>query len=260
MFEPAKRVRAYESVVSQLEQRILRGHLEPGSRLPAERSLMEEFQVSRATIREALRVAESMGLIEVRHSNQGGPMVTAEPFRGVSRAFESLLVTEVGSLADLVELRMVVEGTAALLAASRPKSALRRLERAFDDMLTAETVEAFAEADVDFHLKTAEAGGNPALTLVITALRGPMIESVKVPFSRIGSDTGRGLTLRRHEELLKAIQSGDGPLARAWSHRGLFDSFAPEVSASERRRLHLVLESDGGAELPSTELTEPPGK
>ncbi len=252
MFEPVKRVRASETIVAQLEQRILRGDLVAGSRLPAERALMQEFEVSRPTIREALRVAESMGLIEVRHSNQGGPVVTAEPFRSVSRAFEALLASDTGSPADLVELRMVVEGTAALLAAGRPARELEPVRKAFQAMDEAVDDDAFITADVEFHARTAEVSTNPALILVITALRQPILDSVKLPLRDLGSSAGRALTLKRHEKLLEAMLAGDGKLARAWSHRGLYDSFAPGMKPAERKRLEAILSTDGADKLSPT--------
>src|SRR5262249_20382005 len=82
--------------------------------------MMETFGVSRPTVREALRVAESMGLVAVRHGDPGGPRVLGMPSVGVSRVLDSLLSAERTSVAELLEARMVLEGTAARLAAGRP--------------------------------------------------------------------------------------------------------------------------------------------
>ncbi|MGA9925356.1 MAG: GntR family transcriptional regulator, partial [Isosphaeraceae bacterium] len=75
IFEPIKPTRAHEAVLAQLQRKILKGELAPGDRLPSEREMMETFGVSRPTVREALRVAESLGLVAVRHGDPGGPQV-----------------------------------------------------------------------------------------------------------------------------------------------------------------------------------------
>ena len=72
MFEPIKATR-HEAVLVQLGRKILEGELAPGDRLPSEREMMQTFGVSRPTVREALRVAESLGLVTVRHGDPGGP-------------------------------------------------------------------------------------------------------------------------------------------------------------------------------------------
>ena len=122
-FEPIKPTRAHEAILAQLQCKILEGELAPGDRLPSERVMMETFGVSRPTVREALRVAESMGLVAVRHGDPGGPRVLGMPSVGVSRVLDSLLSAERTSVAELLEARMVLEGTAARLAAAgRPRN------------------------------------------------------------------------------------------------------------------------------------------
>ena len=90
-FEKVRSARAHERIVEQLENRILSGKLTPGERLPSERALMTTFQVSRPTVREALRVAESMGLISIRHGDPGGPKVLGTPSIGITRVFDGML-------------------------------------------------------------------------------------------------------------------------------------------------------------------------
>src|SRR5690242_8615049 len=128
-FEPIKPARAHEAVLAQLQCKILEGQLAPGDRLPSERGMMDTFGVSRPTVREALRVAESLGLVAVRHGDPGGPRVLGQPSVGVARVLDGLLSAERTSVAELLEARMVLEGTAARLAAARPAADLGALEQ-----------------------------------------------------------------------------------------------------------------------------------
>ena len=116
-FEPIKPTRAHEAVLAQLQRKILEGELAPGDRLPSEREMMDTFGVSWPTVREALRVAESLGLAAVRHGDPGGPRVLGQPSVGVTRVLDGLLSAERTSVAELLEARMVLEGAAARLAA-----------------------------------------------------------------------------------------------------------------------------------------------
>ncbi len=77
LFRPVNQGRMSEVIIEQIRLLIRQGQLKPGDRLPAERDLCERFQVSRVTVREALRVLEAAGLIEIRVGARGGTFVTA---------------------------------------------------------------------------------------------------------------------------------------------------------------------------------------
>ena len=167
--------RAHEEVIDQITFAIRAGTYRAGDRLPSERVMMETFGVSRPTVREALRVAESMGLVAVRHGDPGGPRVLGMPSVGVSRVLDSLLSAERTSVAELLEARMVLEGTAARLAAARPAAELGPLEQAYREMEQASAFAQFVEADALFHCRVAEVGGNRLLVVILTALRDPIV-------------------------------------------------------------------------------------
>jgi DNA-binding FadR family transcriptional regulator len=132
-FEPMKPTRAHEAILAQLQHKILEGEQAPGDHLPSEREIMDTFGVSPPTVREALRVAESLGLVAVRHGDPGGPRVLRQPSVGVSRVFDGLLSAERASVVELLEARMVPQGAAARLAA-RPGADLVPLEEAYRAM------------------------------------------------------------------------------------------------------------------------------
>lgn len=240
-FEPIKPIRAHEAILAQLQRKILEGELMPGDRLPSERVMMESFGVSRPTIREALRVAESLGLVAVRHGDPGGPRVLGMPSVGVSRVLESLLSAERTSVAELLEARMVLEGTVARLAASRLAANLGPLEQAYREMEQASDFARFVEADALFHLRVAEVGGNRLLVVILTALRDPIVRLIATGLSSDTEAGARAKVLHAHREILKAIRSRDGGAADRRSRRHLFDLYEALITTEERRRLESLL-------------------
>ena len=116
MFQKAKQNRIFQNVVAQIQEAILSGDLKTGDTLPPERALREMFQVSRGTLREALRVLEQRGLIEIKLGMSGGAVVKALTTREVSRSLDLLIRYQRVSLRDLAEFREGVEGIVAGLA------------------------------------------------------------------------------------------------------------------------------------------------
>lgn len=240
-FEAIKPTRAHEAILAQLQRKILEGELAPGDRLPSEREMMETFGVSRPTVREALRVAESLGLVAVRHGDPGGPRVLGQPSVGVARVFDGLLSTERTSVAELLEARMVLEGAAARLAAARPAAELGPLEEAYRAMEQAPDFVRFVEADALFHRRVAEVGGNRLLVVILTALRDPIVRLITTGLSGETEAAARAKILRTHGEILKAIRAQNGAAADRRSRRHLFDLYASLVAADERPRLESLL-------------------
>ncbi len=240
-FEPIKPTRAHEAVLAQLQRKILEGELEPGDRLPSEREMMETFGVSRPTIREALRVAESLGLVAVRHGDPGGPRVLGQPSVGVRRVVDALLSAERTSVAELLEARMVLEGAAARLAAARKAAELGPLEEAYRAMEQAPDFARFIEADALFHRRVAEVGGNRLVVVILTALREPIVRLITAGLSGKTEAQARAKILRTHEEILKAIRARDGAAADRRSRRHLFDLYSGLVAPDERPRLESLL-------------------
>lgn len=241
IFEPIKPTRAHEAVLAQLQRKILKGELAPGDRLPSEREMMESFGVSRPTVREALRVAESLGLVAVRHGDPGGPRVLGQPSVGVTRVLDGLLSAERTSVAELLEARMVLEGAAARLAAARPAAELGPLEEAYRAMEQAPDFARFVEADAVFHRRVAEVGGNRLLVVILTALRDPIVRLITAGLSGETDAQARAKILRAHGEILEAIRTGDIAAADRRSRRHLIDLYAALVAADERPRLESLL-------------------
>lgn len=118
-FRPIKQSRVSGEVTEQLKQSILLGHIKSGEKLPSERELAEQFQVSRVAIREALRTLENSGFITTRQGVTGGTFVTELTFQQLSNAFLDLFLAEKISIPELYQVRLLVEPEVARLAAQR---------------------------------------------------------------------------------------------------------------------------------------------
>jgi GntR family transcriptional repressor for pyruvate dehydrogenase complex len=161
----------------KLQDAILNGKFAVGASLPSERALMEKYNVSRATVREALRVLGAYDLIQVKRGRGGGSFISSATSRSVVRSLNEFILGENIRYIDLVFARFAIEPAAAAQAAiSRTDEKLANLrqmsidcERKFDD------IDKFAEANLNWHCAVAEASGNPLfvafLMSILTALR-----------------------------------------------------------------------------------------
>src|SRR5689334_22847187 len=108
-----------ELVASHIRRRIVLGQLREGDALPSETALMEEFDVSRPTLREAFRILESEALITVRRGARGGARVR-EPSVDVAARYAGLVLQHRGAtVADVLDARVIVEAPAARMLAER---------------------------------------------------------------------------------------------------------------------------------------------
>jgi GntR family transcriptional repressor for pyruvate dehydrogenase complex len=94
-FSKVKRVRSFDDVVEQVRRSVADGAIGAGERLPSERELAEQFGVSRATLREALRALEAMGILEIRLGAHGGAFAREQPGDRLTAAFREAFTTQV---------------------------------------------------------------------------------------------------------------------------------------------------------------------
>ncbi len=171
-FQPVDRRKVYEQVAEQLLAQIGARHLRPGDTLPPERELTESFGVGRSSIREALRMLESQGVIT---SVNGGAFVVAHASNPLHSSLQLVftLDSETG-VHDLFELRRIIDCEAAALAALRRTDIqLAEMALAIAEMEKALPAhdEAFVLADLRFHLTVAEATGNRLILYAMQAVR-----------------------------------------------------------------------------------------
>ncbi|MDH6198389.1 GntR family transcriptional repressor for pyruvate dehydrogenase complex [Mycobacterium frederiksbergense] len=160
-------------IARRLRARIRAGDLGPGDRLPSERDLAKQMGVGRVSVREALRLLQAGGYVEVRRGATGGTFITA-----LDRPYQNWL-TEMRSgaseITDILDLRIGLECQAAKLAASRrTDEELAAMAAAIDEMSSSDSRVLFRNADARFHSALAQAAGNPRLASAIASARGEM--------------------------------------------------------------------------------------
>jgi DNA-binding FadR family transcriptional regulator len=134
MFKKAKQARVFQDVVEQIQDAILSGKLEPGSKLPAERTLKDVFNTSRGTLREALRVLEQKGLIDIKLGVAGGAIVKRIDTEPIIESLALLIRSGEVSLKHIAEFRIIIEGSIMELAARHTtKKDIQDLEALFSE-------------------------------------------------------------------------------------------------------------------------------
>jgi GntR family transcriptional repressor for pyruvate dehydrogenase complex len=209
MFSRVSVGRISEIIVEQIRLLMRQGQLTPGDRLPPERDLCERFGVSRVTVREALRMLESSGLVEIRVGARGGAFVTAPSSDRVSEGLADLLTLAVMSEADVTEVRMVLEtGIVPLVCERATEDDLAGLE---DICERSEAARAAGDYPVDlsleFHLQVAQATHNPVIAMMVRSFCEPILTSRRqapgVPPEVLSPGT------HYHEKFTRAVRRRD---------------------------------------------------
>jgi GntR family transcriptional repressor for pyruvate dehydrogenase complex len=210
MFNAVRLNKASQQIISQVRGLILEGKLSPGDRLAPENVLMDQFQVSKQTLREALRALEYMGLIEIRKGVTGGPhVVEVDP--GVAKEIlTNFLFFKNLTIHNLSEVRKLIEPWAAGIAAHSMKdedlAALAALIEASKKEPTEEYSTDTSRNDLDFHRLIAKSTNNPILVLMIDFVETLMGDLKKL----IRPDVGFSVTvLTAHERIYAAIKGKD---------------------------------------------------
>jgi GntR family transcriptional regulator, transcriptional repressor for pyruvate dehydrogenase complex len=219
--------RAFEQILGELEASISAGALEAGDRLPPERDLAARFSVSRASVREAIRVLEAMGIVSVRRGAEHGVVLLQEPGNAFQPVLRLLVALRHVSLDDAIEFRVLVEaGAARRLATLEGPDALGDLL----DQMEAHGVkqQEFHTLDATFHVMLVRTAGNALLNLVEDAVDA-VLRKVITDLSLIAWDWDaiRPQLIAEHRGIHDAIMTGDGDRAAAlvtehvryWGHR-----------------------------------------
>jgi DNA-binding FadR family transcriptional regulator len=173
MFRKTQHNRVFQDLVDQIQAAILDGRLKPGDKLPSQRDLVEMFQTSRASIREALRVLEQKGLIEVKLGVSGGAVIKTADTEPITENLTLLMQQQQVSFDHLAEFRESIEGDVAAMAAR--KAAPSDIARLEDILAQAEaclkekehTPYDFIRMDIRLHIALAEITGNPVFVAVM---------------------------------------------------------------------------------------------
>lgn len=220
---PASRPQlAYEVLVETIRSRILSGELPPGTRLPTEPELSDEFGVGRSTIREALRSLATQNLIHTTRGVTGGSFVTAPSIGHISAHLETgvalMAAAQTVSVDQLMEVRNLMEVPAAGMAAfRRTPDQLEQLEAVMFEPDGTQGPDTYA-ANQEFHLILLRAASNPLLEL-ITA---PVFRVLSGRFGRDHTPDGFWECVDHdHRAILSVVRDGDSMAAMDLMRRHL---------------------------------------
>jgi GntR family transcriptional repressor for pyruvate dehydrogenase complex len=211
---------AYAAVVDRVRRAVALGALLPGDRLPPERVLAEGLQVSRVTVREALRVLQGEGLLITKRGSSGTIVSPSVTGFDLEDDYDQ-------KIAEVFELRLAVETMAAQLAAERGAlddiSALDSCQEALE---LSSDVHTFRRADSKFHLTVARMSGNAMLRQAIEDARASVFSRLdRLNFAVIYESSIRG-----HAAVIDAIKARD-PMAAAAAMAAHIEEARDEVIA-----------------------------
>lgn len=218
-FKRVMTMRAFEAVIAQIQAAIQDGTIRHGERLASERDLVQEFGVSRATLREALRGLEALGWIEIRTGAQGGIFAVRPSADRAGSALEALMRFHEVTPSDLEEFRTSFEPETAAWAATRATddaiSTLRGLVTSVRQAVSSpETAWSLvSDLDLEFHMKVAEASGNRVRTAVMFAVHST-VQSASRSLDPIMTDRVRLSIADELHVIVEAIAARDSAAAR----------------------------------------------
>ena len=202
---PVKGEKISELILQQIRDAILTGAVKPGDRLPSERELVNRFQVSRISVREALKSLETSGLLTIKPGS--GVFVAEVNSKPISRSLSSMLRIQGASFNELTEARIVFEPSIARLASEKiaPEEFLKieqNIEKALANINS--NSPAFAP-NIEFHSIVAEATHNPVITLTMKTFFDVLKEMApEAILERIGTTSLRAVI--HHKKILKGLQ------------------------------------------------------
>jgi GntR family transcriptional regulator, transcriptional repressor for pyruvate dehydrogenase complex len=207
--------RLSDRLAALIEAQIDGGALTPGDRLPTEQQLAASHGVSRTVVREAVHQLKSQGLVR---SRQGSGVYVTEPPAHRALAFDPKVLESMDAVVQMVEVRRVIEGEMAALAAIRASTAqrngMKRALLAIDE--ATERGELGVEQDLGFHRAIAEATGNPQFVRLLGIIEAYVRDAMTVTK---GHESKRadfmGQVRREHRAIADAIVAGDSKAARA---------------------------------------------
>jgi len=209
-FTPLPRITVTAAAVARIKQMILRGTLRPGERLPSERALSEALGVSRPTLRESIRSLEAMNILETRQG--AGTFVASLDLRTLLEPLEFAVSVSEAPLAELFEVRFLLEPGAAALAAERAtEDDLAALERCVEVSRRPVSREEFLALDIELHRIVAEAAHNDYLVRLLASMSALAAESRALT---VGIAGVVAQSTRDHEVIAAAIGRREPDAAR----------------------------------------------
>lgn len=212
----ANRQKVYEVIFQKIQNEIESGHLKIGDKMPSERELAAQYNVSRTSIREALRILELSDIVEIRQGD--GTFIKNISLHRVQNELSNVLLQVDNTiLFEMLEVRLILESQCAALAALRASGRdIEKMARALDAMKAADDdEEAGLQADLAFHMAIAEAAHNSVLEQLIASLTPHMRNTIEVTRNhRLSSTVNITRTFAEHKAIFIAISRGESDKAK----------------------------------------------
>ncbi len=199
---------ASSKVIAHIQSEILHGRLRKGDKLPTERKLSEDMEISRASVREAIRALESMGIVT---SIQGsGNYITNAPETAIDMALCALFALNDGTLNNIMQLRVMLEFEACKdIVAYATDEEIARIVRAADYDYENPSIQYQAEHDRNFHGAIIHGSSNPLIQYLSHTLAALFDVYREKVFATTLDRNENNITKRDHEAIVKAITDRD---------------------------------------------------
>nr|KOY49573.1 GntR family transcriptional regulator [Gordonia sp. NB41Y] len=231
--------KASDVLANDLRERILRGEFPSGTALPPERELVTQTRMSRTTVREALRILEVQGLVTIKTGRSGGAFVQQPGGDSVATSVNLLIRGQQLRLIDLLETREAIEPACAGLAAKYRQdediAVLENANKTINDLDI--SLEAFLQANVDWHIGVAVASHNELLTGFMTALSNAIYSSTEN--KAFVDDEVRKTTYKAHKTITDAIKAGDSAAATRRMTKHVHGYAEAVVQVEERTEIEI---------------------
>ncbi|MFK7792244.1 MAG: FadR/GntR family transcriptional regulator [Devosiaceae bacterium] len=240
VFQPITHIRTAQTVVERFRTLILDGVLRPGDRLPAERQLALDLDVSRPILRDALASLEADGLIVAKHGE--GTFVAELMGEVFSEPVAKLMRSSERGMADYMEFRRLLEADMAAMAARRAtqsdRDMLQAIGQTMRDAHAKGDAELEAKLDIELHTLIVEAAHNMVFLHVMRACYTLIADDVFRNRKRLYAQPGeRAALLSQHITIIEAILSRDDQAARraAQEHVDHVNTASRDLSAADAR-------------------------
>ncbi len=212
--KPLNKGRVSDQVRERITDSILRGELRVGDQLPPEIELARQFGVSRVPVREAIISLEQSGLLLIKRGAGGGIFVAEPSPEPMGEVLTLMLTLGRASIAELTEARLLIEPEVAGLAARRAGPGdIKALEQTIlNYSASVDGKKPRSMADMDFHMRLAEASGNTVYRLTLQSLVPLLYNSVR---ERSFSQQDRRHGIGDHQAIFEAVRAGDAQEAAA---------------------------------------------
>lgn len=206
MFSPIKNTKVYEQVIDQIKDMILNGDLKKGDKLPSERELVEHLQVSRTSIREALRALQIIGLIECKQGE--GNYIRDNTDNSLFEPLSIMFMLQDGNPEEIIEVRQIIEvETAAMAAQKITKDELESLDILIKALKNTTDENDNVKIDKKFHYEIARASKNFIIVNILNAISSLIDSYIQGARRKIlETEQNKELLLKQHVDIYEALK------------------------------------------------------